>query len=69
MDGKERGKGGSGSEHKGRDEGKTEGKQGGFRVPPAMMLPVGAAVGWLMADWVGAIFGGVIGLFLWRSRA
>jgi hypothetical protein len=47
----------------------TPGKQVGFRVPPATMLPVGAAVGWLMADWVGAILGGVMGIFLWRSRA
>jgi hypothetical protein len=44
-------------------------RQGGLRVPPASMLPVGMAVGWLMADWVGAILGGVIGFFLWRSRA
>ena len=42
---------------------------GGFRVPSWAMLPVGATVGYLVADWPGAIFGGVIGFFLWRSRA
>jgi hypothetical protein len=42
---------------------------GGIRVPSWVMLPVGAAVGYFVADWPGAIFGGVIGFFLWRSRA
>ena len=42
---------------------------GGFMVPPWVMLPVGVGVGYLVANWLGAIFGGVIGFFLWRSRA
>jgi hypothetical protein len=42
---------------------------GGFRVPAFTMLPVGLAVGYFVADWLGAILGGVIGFFLWRSRA
>ena len=41
---------------------------GGFRVPSILMVPVGLSVGWLVAGWLGAIFGGVIGIFLWRSR-
>ena len=45
------------------------GKNGGFRVPPALMVPICAAVGWLMGDWAGGIRGGAIGVFLWRSRA
>ncbi len=42
---------------------------GGFRLPSIVMVPVGLVVGWFVADWPGAIFGGVIGIFLWRSRA
>ena len=42
---------------------------GGIRVPSIVMIPVGVAVGWIAANWLGAIFGGIIGLFLWRSRA
>ena len=42
---------------------------GGFRVPAFIMFPVGLLVGWFVADWPGAVFGGVIGAFLWRSRA
>ena len=45
------------------------GKFGGFRIPAMFMVPVGLAVGWFVADWPGAVFGGVIGFFLWRSRA
>lgn len=58
-----------------KNAGKTDdlgtGKQGsgGFLVPPWVMLPVGAGVGYLVGNWPGAIFGGVIGFFLWRSRA
>ena len=36
-------------------------------VPPWVMLPVGVGVGYLVGNWLGAIFGGVIGFFLWRS--
>lgn len=43
--------------------------EGGFRIPSITMVPVGVAVGWFVANWPGAIFGGVIGIFLWRSRA
>jgi hypothetical protein len=41
----------------------------GFRVPPIVMVPLGLAVGWLMAGWGGALFGGVMGVLLWRSRS
>ena len=41
----------------------------GFRIPSIFMVPVGLGVGWLVASWPGAVFGGVIGVFLWRSRA
>ena len=60
------GRRGSGREEKG--EGQTE-DSGRFRIPPILMVPVGASVGWLVANWPGAIFGVVIGIFLWRSRA
>jgi hypothetical protein len=46
----------------------ASGENGGFRVPPVMMIPVGVVAGWLMGDWLGGILGGVIGVFLWRSR-
>jgi hypothetical protein len=49
------------------DEGGRGG--GGLRVPSIVMIPVGLAVGWFVADWLGAIFGGIVGIFLWRSRA
>ena len=42
---------------------------GGIRVPSIVMVPVGLVVGWVVANWPGAIFGGLIGVFLWRSRA
>ena len=42
---------------------------GGFRVPSIVMVPVGLVVGLVVANWPGAIFGGLIGVFLWRSRA
>ncbi len=42
---------------------------GGPRVPSWVMIPVGLGVGWLVASWAGALFGGAIGVFLWRSRA
>lgn len=41
---------------------------GGIRIPPVLMVPVGMAVGWMVATWSGALFGGIIGVFLWRSR-
>ena len=43
--------------------------EGGPRVPSWVMVPVGLAVGYVVANWLGAIFGGVLGIFLWRSRA
>jgi len=42
-------------------------KQG--TIPPVTMLFVGAAVGFAVAGWWGLAFGGVLGFFLWRSRA
>ena len=46
------------------------GKKGGeFRIPSIVMIPVCAGVAWFIAGWPGAIFGGVIGIFLWRMRA
>jgi hypothetical protein len=49
------------------DDGRQDG--GGLRVPSIVMIPVGLAVGWFVANWPGAIFGGIVGIFLWRSRA
>lgn len=52
------------------DSGKDDRKgAGGVRVPAVTMLPVGLAVGYFVAGWLGAVFGGVLGFFLWRSRA
>ncbi len=45
------------------------GDGGGFRVPSWVMLPVGLLVGWVAGHWIGAILGGILGFFLWRSRA
>ncbi len=41
----------------------------GLRIPAFLMVPVGLGVGWAAGHWMGAILGGVIGFFLWRSRA
>ena len=60
--------GGTGSGKKETGENTSE-DAGGFRVPSILMFPVGLGVGWVVAGWPGAIFGGVIGFFLWRSRA
>ena len=38
-------------------------------IPPVTMLFVGVGVGFTVAGWWGLIFGGVLGFFLWRSRA
>jgi len=43
--------------------------RGGVRIPPIAMVPICSLVGWVAANWAGAIFGGIIGIFLWRSRA
>lgn len=59
------GRRGSGTGKKGEEQPEDS---GGFRVPSILMVPVGLSVGWLVAGWLGAIFGGVIGIFLWRSR-
>jgi len=76
MRGKKQSEKAGGSKRRGRAKGKIPGQtqpelkgDGGFRVPSIVMIPVGLAVGWFVADWAGAIFGGVIGVFLWRSRA
>ena len=42
---------------------------GGLRIPGILMIPVGLMVGWAVGNWLGALLGGVIGFFLWRSRA
>ena len=52
-----------------KDKGPSAERSGGFRVPAIVMVPVGLVVGWFVASWPGAIFGGIIGVFLWRSRA
>jgi hypothetical protein len=52
-----------------RYPGDPEETPGGFRIPSILMIPVGSAVGWFVASWPGAIFGGIIGVFLWKSRA
>jgi hypothetical protein len=59
------GRRGSGGEEEGKGQ---AGNSGGFRIPAILMVPVGAIVGWLVGNWPGAILGGVIGIFLWRSR-
>jgi hypothetical protein len=68
--------GGGGGKGRRRAKGKIQGEiqpelkgDDGFRVPSWVMIPVGLAVGYFVAFWPGAIFGGVIGIFLWRSRA
>ena len=76
MSGKKRRGTGRGSSGKKGRERKIPGQlqpgikgDGGFRVPSIVMVPVGVAVGWFVASWAGAIFGGILGFFLWRSRA
>lgn len=40
-----------------------------FRVPAWVILFLGPLTGWVIADMLGAIFGFVIGVVAWRSRA
>jgi hypothetical protein len=47
----------------------AKGSPGGMRIPSIVMVPVGLAVGWFVAGWPGAVFGGVVGILVWRSRA
>ncbi len=42
-------------------------KQGS--IPPVTMLFVGLGVGFAVSGWWGMIFGGILGFFVWRSRA
>ena len=59
---------GSQGPDRGKPGDETPGGRSGVRIPAFLMVPVGLAVGWMVADWPGAVFGGVIGIFLWRSR-
>jgi len=52
----------------GKKAGERAGSSGGFRVPGIVVVPVLIGVCWFVADWPGAIFGGVAGFFLWRTR-
>jgi len=56
----------SGGEEKG---GKGAGTRGGFRVPGIVVVPLLIGVCWFVAGWLGGILGGVVGVFLWRSRS
>jgi len=44
------------------------GRIGSLRVPAFVVLPLCLAVGWFVAEWAGAVFGGIVGVLLWRSR-
>ena len=58
------------SKPRGEEKGeKGSGTQGGFRVPGIVVVPVLIGVCWFVAGWLGAILGGVVGFFLWRSRS
>jgi hypothetical protein len=39
-----------------------------WRVPGWVVPIVAAGSGWLFAGWPGALFGAVVGTFIWRSR-
>jgi hypothetical protein len=39
------------------------------RFPPITVFFLGLVVGYLVASYWGALMGGAIGFFLWRSRA
>lgn len=52
-----------------REERPRKSPGAGFRVPPVTMVFVGAGVGWLVSNWLGALFGLAVGVLLWRSRA
>ena len=39
------------------------------RFPAITVFFLGLLVGWFVANYWGALLGGVLGLFLWRSRA
>lgn len=40
-----------------------------FRVPSWVVLVIGPLAGWVVANWIGALLGLVIGIIAWRSRA
>lgn len=40
-----------------------------MRVPAISVFFLGTIAGWFMAQWPGAIVGGLIGFFAWRARA
>jgi len=41
---------------------------GGLRVPGFVVPLLGAGAGWVAGGLLGAIFGGVVGFLIWRSR-
>jgi hypothetical protein len=42
--------------------------KGGWRAPGWVVPIVAAGSGWVFAGWPGALFGAVVGTFIWRSR-
>ena len=40
-----------------------------FRVPGIVVPVLGALVGWFIADLPGAVLGGIIGFFVWKTRS
>ena len=43
-------------------------KKDAWRAPGWVVPIVAAGSGWLFAGWLGALFGAVVGTFIWRSR-
>lgn len=39
-----------------------------FRVPGFVVPILCAGLGWIMADWPGAVVAGILGLLVWRTR-
>jgi len=43
-------------------------RPGAWRAPGWVVPVVAAASGWAFAGWMGAVFGAVVGTFIWKSR-
>jgi hypothetical protein len=43
-------------------------RTGAWRAPGWVVPIVAAGSGWVFAGWPGALFGALVGTFIWRSR-
>ncbi len=51
-----------------RDGGRDRSRPVPGRIPPFVVVILGAAVGFVFANWLGAVLGGILGGIIWWGR-